>query len=121
MLDVAKNSTVPSVEEGYSNGLSSSSKATLPDRALSRPINASSIDKVCFTTFATSTSQVSAFCRAVMKNVVPNQFWGDGDVQEHNKRIFLKHVDRFVSIRRNESLTLHEVVQDMKVCSTVGQ
>ncbi|KAK7527629.1 uncharacterized protein IWZ02DRAFT_131593 [Phyllosticta citriasiana] len=111
MLD----STVPFVEKDQDDDPSNPTQASQSDRATLRPVNASSIDKVCFTDFATSSSQVSAFCRAVMKNVIPHQFWGDGEVQEHNKRVFLKHVDRFVRVRRNESLTLHEVLQDIKV------
>lgn len=60
---------------------------------------------------STPAADVSAFCQAVLSNVVPNEFWGSG----HNKKILIRNVDRFVTMRRFESLTLHEVIQGMKV------
>ncbi|KAK0731718.1 hypothetical protein B0H67DRAFT_84786 [Lasiosphaeris hirsuta] len=40
---------------------------------------------------ATPVSSVSAFCQAVLSKIIPNDFWGKGLVQEHNKEIFLKN------------------------------
>ncbi|TWU77862.1 hypothetical protein ED733_003460 [Metarhizium rileyi] len=64
---------------------------------------------------ATSTSQVSAFCQAVMTNLVPNDFWGTGETLHHNRAIFLRSIDHFIRLRRFETMTLHEILQGMKV------
>lgn len=34
---------------------------------------------------------------------------------EHNKAIVMKKVDRFIKMRRFETMSLHEVAQDLKV------
>jgi hypothetical protein len=65
---------------------------------------------------ATSTAQVSAFCQAVLSNLVPDEFWGKDTTLCHNKTIFLGKVDHFVKLRRFEGMTLHEICQGMKVC-----
>jgi telomerase reverse transcriptase len=64
---------------------------------------------------ATPTEQVSAFCRAVLSKLIPAEFWGTGPSQLPNKEALLKNVDHFVKLRRFESMSLHEVIQDMKV------
>jgi telomerase reverse transcriptase len=46
-----------------------------------------------------------------MARVIPEGFWGD----DHNKRIVMYWVDRFVDLRRFESLTLHQVTQKIQV------
>lgn len=66
--------------------------------------------------YATPASQVSAFCQAVLSRIIPNKFWGDGDTMSHNKAVFLHKVDHFVKLRRFESMTLHEILQDLKAC-----
>ncbi|KAJ8070628.1 hypothetical protein OCU04_000999 [Sclerotinia nivalis] len=64
---------------------------------------------------ASSTAEVSAFCRAVLRNIIPHEFWGTGDVQAHNEGIFHKNVDNFIGLRRFEVLSLHEVMQGIKI------
>lgn len=64
---------------------------------------------------ATPPSNISAFCQAVLKKIVPSGFWGSGSIAEHNESTFLKNVDRFISLRRFEGMSLHEVTQGMKV------
>lgn len=64
---------------------------------------------------ATPSSSISAFCQAVLKKIVPNGFWGSGPTAEHNESLFLKNVDKFISLRRFEGMSLHEVTQGMKV------
>jgi len=64
---------------------------------------------------ATVTAHVSAFCRASVNHVVPLAFFGHEDEGKHNHRIFLHNVHRFIGLRRFETLSLHEVMQDMKV------
>jgi len=43
--------------------------------------------------------------------VIPDAFWGS----DHNKRTMLFWVDQFISLRRFESLTLHQVTQKIQV------
>lgn len=64
---------------------------------------------------ATPSSQVSAFCQAVLSKIIPNQFWGDGDTQIHNKAMLLQKIDHFIKLRRFETMSLHEISQDFKV------
>jgi telomerase reverse transcriptase len=66
----------------------------------------------------TPVSGVSAFCQAVLSKIVPNEFWGEGLVQDHNRTCFLKYVHKFIHLRRFESMRLHEVMQGMKVSHT---
>lgn len=69
------------------------------------------MEQPCFTDMACPTAHVSAFCRAVLAKVIPNAFWGS----EHNKRVIMFWVDQFISLRRFESLTLHQVTQKIQV------
>lgn len=68
---------------------------------------------------ATPAAGVSAFCRAVLSNLIPHGFWGDGDTRVHNELVFFHNVTQFVELRRFESLTLHKVLQKMKVSETL--
>lgn len=68
-------------------------------------------EQQCFTDLACSTPHVSAFCRAVVAKVIPLGFWGD----DGNKRTIMYWIDQFVSLRRFESLTLHQVTQQIQV------
>lgn len=67
------------------------------------------------TELATPISQVSAFCQAALSKIIPHEFWGHGDVQTHNRGKLLKTVDRFIKLRRFETMSLHEVMQGLKV------
>jgi telomerase reverse transcriptase len=67
------------------------------------------------TELATPIARVSAFCQAVFKKVLPDGFWGQGEIQTTNKDVFLKNVDHFVHLRRFELLNLHELSQGLKV------
>ena len=64
---------------------------------------------------ATPVQHVAAFCRAVMLSVLPSEIWGIGEVGESNKMFILRQVDHFVGLSRFESLSLHVVVQGLKV------
>jgi hypothetical protein len=68
-------------------------------------------EQLCFTDMACSTADVSAFCRAVVAKVIPNAFLGD----DSNKRIIMYWIDQFISLRRFESLNLHQVTQKLQV------
>lgn len=71
--------------------------------------------KRCMLEHSTPTTMVSAFCRAVLSRLLPLEFWGTGDAQAENKQAFDKNVDRFIELRRFESLSLHEGSQGLKV------
>lgn len=66
---------------------------------------------------ATPHSDVSAFCRAVLANLIPNEFWGQHLDGTHNKEVVMHNVDRFIRLRRFESLTLHAVAENLKISS----
>lgn len=64
---------------------------------------------------ATSSSQVSAYCRSVIAKVFPGNLWGEGELGAVNKAYVMHQIDRFVRLGRYESLMLHEVAQNIKV------
>ncbi|KAK5164075.1 Telomerase reverse transcriptase [Saxophila tyrrhenica] len=67
------------------------------------------------TKHASTSAQVSAFCRAVTSKVFLAELWGDGDAKHHNRQILLRSVDKFIRLRRYESLTLHDVLQRIQL------
>lgn len=71
--------------------------------------------KASLVLLATPHSDVSAFCQAVLSNLIPNSFWGEGSQGQENKNVTMRNVDRFVRLRRFESLSLHAVTQGLKV------
>ena len=66
---------------------------------------------------ATPVASISAFCQAVLRKIVPADFWGAGDARERNREVLLKNVDHFLRLRRFESMSLHEAAQGIKVMS----
>lgn len=70
------------------------------------------------TDLATPIARVSAFCQAVFKKVLPDEFWGTGETQIHNRDVFLKTVHHFIRLRRFELMNLHEMSQGLKVPHT---
>lgn len=60
---------------------------------------------------ACPTAHVSAFCRAVVTKVIPKCLWGGDD----NQRAVMHYIDQFVSLRKFETLTLHQVTQKLQV------
>ncbi|RMZ73943.1 telomerase reverse transcriptase [Pyrenophora seminiperda CCB06] len=71
------------------------------------------VQQPSFTDMACPTAHVSAFCRAVVSKVIPKGLWGD----DHNQRTLMYWVDQFVDLRRFESLTLHQVTQEIHITS----
>lgn len=65
--------------------------------------------------FATPSADVSAFCRAILSNIIPNGFWGEAEEGTSNKRAIMRYVDQFIKVRRYENLTLHAIFQGLKV------
>ena len=64
---------------------------------------------------ATPVEKVSAFCRSVLSRMIPDEFWGVGEDQAHNKQLLLKNVGCFIKLRRFESMSLHDVMHGMKI------
>lgn len=64
---------------------------------------------------AIPSSQVSVYCQAVLAKIIPDHFWGEGEVQSHNKATIMGKIDHFVKLRRFETMSLHEIYQDLKV------
>ena len=89
--------------------LSSSNSISITPKPLIAPSTSS------FTSLATPYSDVSAFCRAVLTNVIPNRLWGDSAQGLENKAVVMRHVDKFIRLRRFENMTLHTVCQGLKV------
>ncbi|CAG8429897.1 unnamed protein product [Penicillium salamii] len=73
--------------------------------------------KIGLTDYATPPSSVSAFCRAVLQKLIPRQLLGDGSEGNSNYRLILRHVDRFIKMRRFETLSLHETCKGIKITS----
>ncbi|DAA73918.1 TPA_exp: putative Telomerase reverse transcriptase [Trichophyton benhamiae CBS 112371] len=72
-------------------------------------------EKVSMTDYATPTHAVSAFCRAVLQKVIPHELYGRGEDGLHNRAVVMRNVDRFLSLRRFETMSLHEVVQGLRI------
>lgn len=64
---------------------------------------------------ATSAAQVSAFCRATTSKVFPKDFWGKAGAGADNMRVLHRNIDMFVRLRRYESMSLHDVLQNMNL------
>jgi telomerase reverse transcriptase len=65
--------------------------------------------------FATPAANVSAFCQSAMRKLLPRDTFGIGLDGIRNHSNFMACIDRFIRMRRFESLSLHEVVQGMKL------
>lgn len=64
---------------------------------------------------ASCMAQVSAFCRAAVNSVFPVHFWGIGDAGRQNRKQVMRSIDTFVRLRRYESLSLHDVLQGIRI------
>lgn len=71
--------------------------------------------KLSLTDYATPASSVSAFCRAVLRKLIPPRFFGEGEIGAWNRNLVMNHADSFIKLRRFESLSLHEVCKGLKV------
>ena len=72
-------------------------------------------DKQSFTDLATPHTSVSAFCRAVVAVLVPDDFWGVAEIGQENKRTLMRNVDRFIKLKKFDPMSLHEISQGIKV------
>jgi telomerase reverse transcriptase len=62
---------------------------------------------------ATALSSVSAFCRAVIRNVFPSDAFSESGSEGDNFGVVMRSIDSFVCMRRYESFSLHDVMQGM--------
>jgi telomerase reverse transcriptase len=58
---------------------------------------------------------VSAFCRAAIRRVFPPEIFGDHAGKTGNSAAIMRCVDSFVRLRRYETISLHEVMQDISL------
>lgn len=80
------------------------------------PDNSDAIAQKSLVEASTPESQVSAFCRAVLNNILPNDFLGDGQDGKHNRAALMSSVDEFVYCKKFDNLTLQTVAGNIKVC-----
>lgn len=67
--------------------------------------------------FATHQSQVAAFCQAVLKKLLPPSAFGKGQEGFQNLSKVMGHVVRFIYMRKYESMTMHDLVQNVRLKS----
>ncbi|KAM0667452.1 hypothetical protein ACQRIU_003317 [Beauveria bassiana] len=58
---------------------------------------------------------VSAFLQAGLSKVIPDAFFGEDDDLRHNKALLAKKVHHFITLRRYETMSLHELSQGFKI------
>ncbi|UZJ56496.1 hypothetical protein CBS101457_005816 [Exobasidium rhododendri] len=75
------------------------------------PGRRSASSKPVFTKYKLAIGSVSRFAQAVLRLVLPIELMGS----HHNLRILLKNVDKFVRLRRYETLSLHQLCQGFRV------
>jgi telomerase reverse transcriptase len=93
----------------------SSSRSTLPQFSEGQDTLEAAKAGGSILAYATPTAQVSAFCRAVVGKLFPGNALGVGASGEHNMTVLLAQVDKFVRVRRHESLSLHEALQSLSI------
>lgn len=61
--------------------------------------------------YVTEYLQVYRFLKAVLKHLVPMALWGS----THNQQLFFKRLEKFVSLRRFETLNSQDLMHGYKV------
>jgi telomerase reverse transcriptase len=64
---------------------------------------------------ATALTGVSAFCRAVVRNVFSPDVFGESSSESNNLSAVMQSVNSFVCMRRYESFSLHDIMQGISV------
>lgn len=67
--------------------------------------------------FATPVSNCAAFVKAVFNHFLPSNCFGESEDGSHNRSIILDAVEHFVRRRKFESLTLHDILQNIKIAA----
>ena len=68
-----------------------------------------------FLAHITPTTNVSAFCRAVVSKLLPRNAFGSGLEGRQNLDVILEHVNEFIQMRRFESMNLHRAIQGLQI------
>ncbi|OAA82106.1 Telomerase ribonucleoprotein complex - RNA-binding domain protein [Akanthomyces lecanii RCEF 1005] len=63
---------------------------------------------------AAPVAHVSAFLQAALSKLIPDAFFGEGNELIHNKELLAKKMHHFISLRRFETMSLHELSQGFK-------
>ena len=108
----------PPIKVGFTqHGNHTSELLSSSEKPLDEPNVSTRPPQSSLTSLANPASHVSAFCRASLLNIIPHPFFGEGDEGTQNRNLIMKNVDRFIRLRRFETLTLHVVLQRIKVTS----
>ncbi|CEJ86084.1 hypothetical protein VHEMI04004 [[Torrubiella] hemipterigena] len=67
------------------------------------------------TDLACTGHHVSMFCQTVLSRLIPTDFWGVGETGLLNQTEFFKKIGHFLSLRRFENMSLHELVQGITI------
>ena len=89
--------------------------ATVPTQVLEASTPDSSKGIASTLQFTTPAAQVSAFCRAVLRRILPINALGTGRHGRRNWGIFCRNVDAFIRVRRYETFSLHHIFQNLSV------
>lgn len=87
-----------------------------PIRTSESPKSTTALDGTVLS-LATPAAQVSAYCRGVVDRILLSRFWGEGPTGVYNKTRIMNEIHRFVLMRRYESMTLHDVMHNMKIAN----
>ncbi|KAE8225352.1 hypothetical protein CF319_g1893 [Tilletia indica] len=86
----------------HAQAITSRAKITIEKQAKEKPR---------FYKYAVSTGQVSYFVYVVLKSIIPQGLLGS----QHNINVLLRKASKFIKGRRYESLTMHEVMQGIRI------
>ncbi|KAI9814836.1 MAG: hypothetical protein M1827_003102 [Pycnora praestabilis] len=113
---VIPNGLLPTSNSSILQAAQTANSSLVPTVApLSTTVSTTSPRKLSMLDYSTPASDVSAYCRAVILNIVPDELFGTHEIGRENRKIIMSNIDRFVKLRRFESLSLHEVMQGMKI------
>jgi len=120
-LGIARKQTV-SRPDAYSSSAPTHSLRTQikpPPDSLPPTTNVTSTEEneASFLPYATPAEHVSSFCRAVLVKLLPKDTFGSGSDGSNNWHKIMHHLHTFISMRRFETVNLHELVQGLKVKS----
>ena len=59
-------------------------------------------------------TQVLGFLKSVLKRLVPLELWGS----KYNRRVFYRHLRKFLQLRRRETLSVKQMCEGVKVINT---
>jgi len=78
----------------------------------SRPLTLGERSTLCY---ASTSVQVSSFCKAVFRRVFPADFFDSPGGDSHNMGLISASINRFVRLRRYETLSLHDLMHGLRI------